>query len=174
MVKIDAVINTTDVDPGTYNGKIIISYVNASSIEIPYKIQIRGPILWAFIVNCIGVSIGFVGTLLGIQIDTSEIIKTENSQTEKKGIINRIRQGLNTIRLSYQIQTSPQNLNKTIAVWATRLILLAIAIVLSFVAFYPQIYDFGAQLYLDYATAFTFGLAQWGISDFGGKIARKA
>jgi hypothetical protein len=139
-------VDPDSIDPGTYVGKIIISYGNASDnlffdIIIPLKIQIGEPLWFALIPLAGGITIGailnFAGVTIGKSVSTSY----------------------------YSMSGIKANPGPLIA----GIIVVVIFLLLTISLYYPRLTDFGAE-WIDYINAIIFGLGEYG----SGKLASDA
>lgn len=137
-VPIIVIVDPEGIDPGTYVGKIIISYGNASDnivsdIIIPLKIQM-GETWWAaFFPLGGGILVGALLNFAGVGIGKS----SSDSYYTWSGI-----------------KANPGPL-------VVGIIVVVIFLLLTISLYYPRLTDFGAE-WIDYVNAIIFGLGEYG------------
>lgn len=143
LVKITIIIDTQNVGPDVYTGKLTIRSTNATNVEVPIKVEVSQPQWVPASLNLAGVVLGVVFTVLGIVLP--KIRKRDKKTTTR-------------------LQAATRNASTQ---WKSIVAFLGIIVVLFFftyIAYYPKIIAFGANSVYDYGMAFIFGFAQVGAS----------
>lgn len=137
IVKVDP----KGIEPGSYSGKIIISYGNSSdnitsNIVIPLKIQVGDTVWLAF-------GLLSVGVLLGA---ATNLVKKKNGGVSGKSITESI----------------SESIKNNFKPFMAGLLVVVLLLLTSLVLYYPRLADFGADPLFDYVVTILFGFGQYG------------
>jgi len=147
LVEITVTVDTQNVEPDVYKGKLTLHSNNASNIEIPVKIEVSEPLWVPAGLSFFGVFIGLLFTVAGIALPK---IRDAKDYKAKKEILKK----------TFSWDTFWKQAKAVIAFIGILVILWLVA----FNAYFPNIAAFGANPLIDYGSAFLFGIAQVGAS----------